>query len=151
MFRNILVPVDFTLKNEPALDTALELARGKDARVTLLHVIETIEHVEFDLEVSADLKVPPELAKRAVPAQSSSVDGAGLFARAQLPRRKDKVWHIECAPLTRMETWKVVELKNGEKVAMVGFTFAEEKGDAVLRVEYLLVGDKTYGLRSSPA
>lgn len=48
MFRNILVPVDFTLKNESALNTALDFARGKDAKVTLLHVIETIEHVEFD-------------------------------------------------------------------------------------------------------
>lgn len=48
MFRNILVPVDFTLKNEAGLNTALELARGKEAKVTLLHVIETIEHVEFD-------------------------------------------------------------------------------------------------------
>ena len=48
MFRNILVPVDVTLKNEAALNTALDLARGKDAKVTLLHVIETIEHVEFD-------------------------------------------------------------------------------------------------------
>lgn len=51
MFRNILVPVDFTLKNEAALNTALDLARGtggNEAKVTLLHVIETIEHVEFD-------------------------------------------------------------------------------------------------------
>ena len=48
MFRNILVPVDFTLKNEAALNTAMDLVRGKDAKVTLLHVIETIEHVEFD-------------------------------------------------------------------------------------------------------
>ena len=48
MFRNILVPVDFTLKNESALNTDVDLARGKDAKVTLLHVIETIEHVEFD-------------------------------------------------------------------------------------------------------
>jgi universal stress protein A len=48
MFRNILVPVDFTLKNESALNTAVDFARGKDAKVTLLHVIETIEHVELD-------------------------------------------------------------------------------------------------------
>ena len=48
MFRNILVPVDFTLKNEAGLNTALDLARGKEAQVTLIHVIETIEHVEFD-------------------------------------------------------------------------------------------------------
>jgi nucleotide-binding universal stress UspA family protein len=51
MFRNILVPVDFTLKNEAALNTALDLARksaSDPTRVTLLHVIETIEHVEFE-------------------------------------------------------------------------------------------------------
>ena len=108
-------------------------------------------HVEFDLEVPADLKLPADLAKRPVPAQTTTVDGAALLARAQLPRRRDKVWHIECAPLTRMEAWKVAEVKNGDKVAMLGFTFTEEKGDAILRVEYLLVGDKTYGLRSSPA
>ena len=52
MFRNILVPVDFTLKNEAAINTALDLTRGavgaEPAKVTLLHVIETIEHVEFE-------------------------------------------------------------------------------------------------------
>jgi hypothetical protein len=86
-----------------------------------------------------------------VPAQSASVEGAKLFAAAVLPQRQDKVWHIELAPLTRMEQWKITPLKNGDAVAMVGFTFAGEKGDAVLRVEYLLVGASTYGLRSSPA
>lgn len=50
MFHNILVPVDFTLKNESALAAALDFARatGAEAKVTLLHVIETIEHVEFE-------------------------------------------------------------------------------------------------------
>jgi nucleotide-binding universal stress UspA family protein len=52
MFRNILVPVDFTLKNEASLNIALDFARkatGEEpVRVTLLHVIETIEHVEFE-------------------------------------------------------------------------------------------------------
>lgn len=108
-------------------------------------------HVEFDLEIAPDLKLPADLARRPVPAQSSPVDGAGLLARAELPRRKDKVWHIECAPLTRMEAWKVAEIRNGDAVAMVGFTFAGEQGEAILRVEYLFVGPATYGLRSSPA
>jgi len=108
-------------------------------------------HVEFDLEVAPDLKVPAELAQRPVPAQSASVEGAKLFAAAALPARKDKVWHVECAPLTRMETWKVPEVKDGDRVAMVGYTFPGEKGEPVLRVEYLLVGAGTYGLRSSPA
>lgn len=53
MFRNILIPVDFTEKNEAALASALEIAgRGgsgdEGSEITLLHVIETIEHIEFD-------------------------------------------------------------------------------------------------------
>lgn len=108
-------------------------------------------HAEFDLELDADLKLPADLARRPVPAQSASVDGAALFARAQLPMRKDRLWHIELAPITRMEAWKVVPLRDGDAVAMLGFTFSDEKGEPVLRVEYLLVGAQTYGLRSAPA
>jgi hypothetical protein len=108
-------------------------------------------HVEFDLQVAPDLKLPANLAQRPLPAQSAPVEGAKLLAAATLPTRRDKVWHIECAPLTRMEAWKVAEIKDGDAVAMLGFTFAGEKGDAILRVEYLFVGDRTYGLRSSPA
>lgn len=108
-------------------------------------------HAELDLELDADLRLPADLVRRPVPAQSASVDGAGLLARAQLPTRKDKVWRIELAPLTRMEAWKVAPLREGDAVAMVGFTFAGEKGEPILRVEYLMVGAQTYGLRSSPA
>jgi len=42
-FQHILVPVDFTEKNLTALDLAFDLAVANRARVTLLHVIETIE------------------------------------------------------------------------------------------------------------
>jgi len=107
-------------------------------------------HAEFDLELASDLKLPADLPRRPVPAQSASVDGAALFAAAQLPTRRDKVWHIELAPLTRMHAWKVAEIRNGDTVAMIGFTFAGEVGDAVLRVEYLFIGAESYGLRSSP-
>lgn len=41
-FQHILVPVDFTGKNLAALDIAFEIAVQNQARVTLLHVIETI-------------------------------------------------------------------------------------------------------------
>ena len=50
----------------------------------------------------ADLKLPADLAQRALPAQAAPVDGAGLLKAAQLPTRKDKRWHIELAPLSRM-------------------------------------------------
>lgn len=52
MFRKILIPVDFTEKNEAALQAALQIAAGRapgeEAEIYLLHVIEMIEHVEFD-------------------------------------------------------------------------------------------------------
>jgi universal stress protein A len=66
MFHKILIPVDFTEKNEAAIQAALEVAAGNaDAEIHLLHVIETIEHVEYDemkdfyrgLEVRAEAKL----------------------------------------------------------------------------------------------
>ena len=108
-------------------------------------------HAEIDLQISADLKLPSDLAKRALPAQSANVDGPRLLAAAQLPTRRDPVWEIEFAPLTRMEAWKVPPIKVGDTIAVLGFTLVGEKGEAVLRVEYLFAGGKTYGMRSAPA
>jgi hypothetical protein len=108
-------------------------------------------HAELEIELPADLKLPADLAQRAVPAQSAAVDGPGLLKRAVLPTRRDKVWEIELAPLTRMDAWKVPEIKVGESVSVLGFTLVGEKGEAVVRAEYLFAGGKVYGLRSSPA
>jgi hypothetical protein len=108
-------------------------------------------HAELELEVPAGLKVPADLAQRTVPAQTSPVDGKALLAKAVTPTRKDRKWEIELAPLTRMDAWKVAEIKAGTMISLVGFTLKGEKGDAVVRVEYLFVDGKAYGLRSSPA
>lgn len=108
-------------------------------------------HAELKLELPADPRLPADLAGRAVPAQSTPVDGKALLAAAQLPKRRDKVWTIELAPLTRMQAWSVPEIKAGAQVAVLGFTFTDEKGDAVLRAEYLWLDGKAYGLRSAPA
>ncbi|RYF42244.1 MAG: hypothetical protein EOO25_07350 [Comamonadaceae bacterium] len=108
-------------------------------------------HAELELEVPAGLKVPADLGARAVPAQSAPVDGKALLAKAVVPNRKDKTWEIELAPLTRMEAWKVAPIKQGATISVVGFIFKEEKGEPILRVEYLFVDGKAYGLRSSPA
>ncbi len=48
MFQRILVPVDLTQKSLAAVDVAYELASQSEAEVILLHVIETIEYVQFD-------------------------------------------------------------------------------------------------------
>jgi hypothetical protein len=108
-------------------------------------------HAELDIEVPANLNLPADLAKRDVPAQTAPVDGRALLARAVVPTRKDRQWEIELAPLTRMETWKVPTIKVGESVSLLGFTLTGEKGEAVMRVEYLYLAGKAYALRSSPA
>ena len=108
-------------------------------------------HVELELEPDADLKLPADLAARALPAQGAPVDGPALLKAAQLPTRRDPRWHIELAPLSRMNAWGVPEIRPGDRVELLGFTFAGEKGDAVLRAEYVWAGGKAYGLRSSPA
>ena len=108
-------------------------------------------HVELELELPAALRLPPGLSERVLPAQSAPVDGKALLAKTVLPTRTDKRWEIELAPLTRLQAWRVAEIKPGTNLSVVGFAFAGEKGEAILRAEYLFVDGKTYGLRSGPA
>jgi universal stress protein A len=46
-FRHILVPTDLTERTEKALQLASKFAGPQAGRITLLHVIETIEGLEF--------------------------------------------------------------------------------------------------------
>jgi universal stress protein A len=48
MFRHILVPSDLTDRTIPALEIAIRMGRQEHARITLLHVIETITDTHFD-------------------------------------------------------------------------------------------------------
>ena len=50
MFQRILVPIDLTEKSIKAVDMAYEFANQTGAEAILLHVIETIEHVQFEFE-----------------------------------------------------------------------------------------------------
>ena len=47
MFQRILVPIDLSEKSWAAVDLAYEFASQSGAEVILIHVIETIEHVQF--------------------------------------------------------------------------------------------------------
>ena len=107
-------------------------------------------HAELELDLAADLKLPADLATRVLPAQAAAVDAQAVLKAAALPTRRDRRWQVELAPLTRMDAWKVPEIKAGDSLALLGFTFTGEKGDAVLRAEYLFLAGKTYGLRSAP-
>ncbi len=107
-------------------------------------------HAEVKLRVAADLALPADLATRPWPAQSAGIDGRALGAKAVLPTRKDREWEVELAPLSRLDAWKVAEIRPGQRIGVLGYTFLGEKGDAIVRAEYLVVGYKVYGLRSSP-
>ena len=108
-------------------------------------------HTELMLEITPGLKLPADISSRNVPAQTAPVDAPALLKKVTLPKRADKLWEIELAPLSRMEAWKIPEIKNGQTVALLGFTFKEEKGSAILRAEFVWLEGKTYALRSSPA
>lgn len=106
-------------------------------------------HAEFVLTVPAGLAIPSDLATRKAPSQSQTVDSSGIFAKATVPAQASGDWEIELAPLSRMSAWNVAELKAGDRVEVIGYALAS--GDRrVLRVEYLMVGGKIYGLRSGP-
>jgi nucleotide-binding universal stress UspA family protein len=94
-FQHILVPVDFTEKNLTALDLVFDLATASRARVTLLHVIETID-VELDseleqfyakLEVRADSELE-RLSQRFV-AAGLAVDRKTRYGKRALEIVKD--------------------------------------------------------------
>lgn len=108
-------------------------------------------HASLELEPTPGLQLPADLKQRSLPPQSYPVDTAALLAATTLPSRQAKRWEIELAPLSRMQAWGVTPVKVGDSVALIGYAFPEEKGDAVLRVEYLFTDGKAYGLRSSPA
>lgn len=106
-------------------------------------------HAEVMLEVNG-AAAPAALTRFTIPKQSANVDAVTVLGTAKAPRRKDKVWEIEFAPITRMDAWKVAPIKVGEKIAVVGYTFKDEKGEAILRVEFLIGNGKVTPLRSSP-
>jgi len=48
MFRNILLPLDFTEKGRAAVETACELVDPEQGTIQFLHVIETIDHLSSE-------------------------------------------------------------------------------------------------------
>lgn len=108
-------------------------------------------HAELLLELPENLRLPADLAQRALPAQTAGIDGPALLAKTVLPTRRDRRWEIELAPLFRLGQWQMPEIKTGALLSAVGFAFKDEKGEAILRAEYVFLDGKAYGLRSSPA
>ena len=85
-FRHILVPLDFTAKNQAALEIALELASQNKASVTFLHVIETIENLQ-DAELTAFYTRLASRAEAELATQRARVCPRGNQRRSQDPLR----------------------------------------------------------------
>ncbi len=107
-------------------------------------------HAEIAVTTANDLKLPPGLAGRIPPAQTSPVNGSKILSSAVVPTQRGD-WVLELAPMTRIAAWKIVEPKAGDTVAAIGFTYKDEKGEARARIEYLIMGERMYGIRSMPA
>lgn len=73
MFRRILVPVDFTPKNERALARARQLAELADGEVTLVHIVETLED-ELDADLASFYR---KLEAKAEERMTQSLAGLG--------------------------------------------------------------------------
>lgn len=107
-------------------------------------------HAELVLVVDGALKLPADLARRSLPAQSQQVDRAAVLAKTRLPEAAAGEWTVELAPLSRMQAWGVREPAPGGRIEVIGY-IAPQVGDGrLLRVEYLFADGKVYGLRSSP-
>ena len=107
-------------------------------------------HVELVITVPADASIPMSLPHRRVPPQAIPVNGTKILASAKLPKKRGD-WTLELSPMTRIEAWKVAKPNIGDGVEAVGYTFKNEAGASIMRVEYYIIGDNMYGLRSMPA
>jgi len=80
VFRRILVPVDFTAKNERALRRARELAELEAGEVTLVHVIERL-----DDEIDEDLE--GFYSKLEAKAEKKMAESLGLLGEGRFTKR----------------------------------------------------------------
>ena len=79
MYKNILVPVDLTDKNLPAVEEALRLSSRRNATITLLHVIETLD-LPFE-EIEEFYKQLAAKARRKLRHLGKQVSGRGVEMR----------------------------------------------------------------------
>jgi nucleotide-binding universal stress UspA family protein len=86
-FENIVVPVDFTAKNEAALDIAFTIAQQNRGRVALLHVIEVIDNVPQD-ELTSFYERLTSRAEKELKTRSQRFRDAGLTVESKIRRGK---------------------------------------------------------------
>ena len=104
MFRRILVPIDLSENSLRAVDLAYEFATQFGAEVILLHVIETIEHVQFD-----ELKPFYERLERS--AQKGLLEFSERFVANKLP--------VDQALVYGHRTKEIIDYAMGNRIDLV--------------------------------
>lgn len=101
MFQKILVPVDFTEKNAAALSLAVDLARRSGGEITLLHVIETLDLPQQEVQDFYD-RLEAE-AKEKLEAHASRLREEGLSVAQRLSYGKRVPEIVEYAEASDQE------------------------------------------------
>ena len=83
MYRNILIPVDLSKKGAVAVAAATDVAVPKEASITLLHVIETLQDVEYD-ELESFYRRIKERAEKALGSWTDELSAKGFEAAAEI-------------------------------------------------------------------
>ena len=83
MFRNILIPIDLSGKAQVVVDAALALAQPEPPRITLLHVIETIQDVESE-EIEDFYRILRKRAEECLAGWAAQLEQAGVEVHQEI-------------------------------------------------------------------
>jgi len=83
MYRNVLIPVDLSEKGAVAVAAATDVADPQEASVTLLHVIETLQDVEYD-ELESFYQRIKERAEKTLGSWTDELSAKGFEAGAEI-------------------------------------------------------------------
>jgi universal stress protein A len=82
-YKHVLIPVDFSENNQRSLEVARQIAAGQTPRITILHVIETIDYVA-DEEVEQFYKMLTQRAKNKLEEMAASFRADGFDVQGKV-------------------------------------------------------------------
>lgn len=86
IFQHLLAPVDFSEKSDQTLDVVSDLAQRDAARVTLLHVVETLAQDDASLDEFYETltdRAAKELAEHAEPLHAAGLEVEEIIVRGK--------------------------------------------------------------------
>lgn len=127
MFRNILVPVDITPKNRRAVEVARDLAVSSGGRVTLVHVIETLDLPFEELEEFYDrleARATRDMEALSAPLRESDVPFGGHVLYGERDRKVVEFATREGADLIVLDSHRVEPGRPGRGMATLSYRVA---------------------------